>query len=175
MGLVTTVEYCFMIAGHTKFSPDWCFGLFKRLFKRTRVSCMTDIADVVEASTNESGINKAHVVGSEGVSDVPMYDWVSYLNPFFKKVVGISKCHHFRLSSSEPGVLAMQEFSTCDSVKVNILKGEMPAIGTMPDEILPTGLSADRMSYLHKHIRQFCDPSKMDLVCPCTDMMEVDQ
>ena len=27
-----------------KFSPEWCFGLFKRLFKRTKVSTLEEIA-----------------------------------------------------------------------------------------------------------------------------------
>ena len=39
-----------LIVGHTKFSPDWCFGLFKQAFRRTKVGCLDDIARVVEES-----------------------------------------------------------------------------------------------------------------------------
>lgn len=30
---VVVVLYSFLIAGHTKFSPDWCFGLLKQSFR----------------------------------------------------------------------------------------------------------------------------------------------
>ena len=43
-GRHTNITYSFLVVGHTKFSPDWCFGLFKRLFKRTPVNCLADIA-----------------------------------------------------------------------------------------------------------------------------------
>ena len=61
-GRHTDITYSFLVVGHTKFSPDWCFGLFKRLFKRTRVSSMGEIANVVERSA--SG-NKVQVVCNE--------------------------------------------------------------------------------------------------------------
>ena len=44
------ITYSFLVVGHTKFSPDWCFGLFKRLFKRMKVDSMEDIAAVMERS-----------------------------------------------------------------------------------------------------------------------------
>ena len=50
-GLHTTISIHFMLAGHTKFAPDWCFGLIKRKLRRTRVSCLTDIVDVVNTSS----------------------------------------------------------------------------------------------------------------------------
>ena len=36
-GLHDEIELSFLVVGHTKFSPDWCFGLFKRAFRRTKV------------------------------------------------------------------------------------------------------------------------------------------
>ena len=46
----TNITLSFLVTGHTKFSPDWCFGLFKRLFRRTPVSTIADIARVTEKS-----------------------------------------------------------------------------------------------------------------------------
>ena len=37
-GLHQSISLHFMIAGHNKFSPDACFGLIKRNFRRTNVS-----------------------------------------------------------------------------------------------------------------------------------------
>lgn len=41
-GFHHSILYSFLIAGHTKFSPDWCFGLLKQSFRQTFVSlCLT--------------------------------------------------------------------------------------------------------------------------------------
>lgn len=49
-GLHTKVTLSFLVVGHTKFAPDWCFGLVKRLYRRTKVGCLQDIAKVVDDS-----------------------------------------------------------------------------------------------------------------------------
>ena len=43
-GLHHAIEYSFLVAGHTKFSPDWCFGLLKQKTRRTFTSSLFDIA-----------------------------------------------------------------------------------------------------------------------------------
>ena len=63
--------YSFLVVGHTKFSPDWCFGLFKHLFKRTRVRSMGEIADDVEKS---AVCNVAQMVHREDSEVVPTRD-----------------------------------------------------------------------------------------------------
>ena len=63
-GLHTGVTYSFLVAEHTKFSPDWCLDLFKRLFKHTRVRSMGEIAGVVERS---GSCNKVQIVCNEDV------------------------------------------------------------------------------------------------------------
>ena len=57
IGLHKTVSLNFLIAGHIKLSPDWRFGLIKQKFRKTNVSCLNDIADVVRKST-PSGCNR---------------------------------------------------------------------------------------------------------------------
>ena len=42
--------FIFSGIGHTKFVPDWCFGLFKSLFRRSKVGSINDIAKVVNCS-----------------------------------------------------------------------------------------------------------------------------
>ncbi len=42
----TRITLSFLVVGHTKFSPDWCFGLLKRLYRRTVVGSLMDIAEV---------------------------------------------------------------------------------------------------------------------------------
>ena len=76
-GQHTGIKLSFMLAGHTKFGPDWCFGLFKRKFRATKVDCFGDIAEVVRQSS-PSGVNIPQLCGDEsGKSFVPMYDWTT--------------------------------------------------------------------------------------------------
>ena len=61
-GIYDSVTLSFMIVGHTKFSPDWCFGLLKQRLRRCRVDCLDDIVDVVESSAD---VNSAQLVGAQ--------------------------------------------------------------------------------------------------------------
>ena len=51
-----------MLVGHTKFSRDWCFGLVKQRYRRTKVGCLADIAKVVNESAK---VNFGQLVGTE--------------------------------------------------------------------------------------------------------------
>ena len=62
-GLHQSVTMSFMLVGHTKFAPDWCFGLLKQRFRRTFVSSLQDLVDVVNTSEN---VNVSQLVGGGG-------------------------------------------------------------------------------------------------------------
>ncbi len=63
-GLHQSIQMHFMVVGHTKFAPDWCFGLFKQRYRRTPVSCLGDVVKVVSEST-QIGVNIPQLVGDE--------------------------------------------------------------------------------------------------------------
>ena len=86
-GRHTNITYSFLVVGHTKFSPDWCCGLFKRLFKRTRVDCMADVAAVVDKS---AVCNISQLVHTEGTEVVPTRDWGTFL---LRKITNIKQYH----------------------------------------------------------------------------------
>lgn len=50
-GLHDRIELHFLVAGHTKFAPDWCFGLLKQRYRKSVVSCLDDLVQVVTSST----------------------------------------------------------------------------------------------------------------------------
>ena len=52
MAVLDRKTLSFLVVGHTKFAPDWCFGLFKRLYRRTNIGSVKDIAQVDSASCN---------------------------------------------------------------------------------------------------------------------------
>ena len=80
-GLHPSITYSFLPVGHTKFSPDWCFGLMKQRYRRTKVDSLQDLVDVVNGSAI---VNFAQLVGTQGDVLVPTYDWDSYLLSYFK-------------------------------------------------------------------------------------------
>ena len=79
MGKHKRITYSFMVAGHTKFSPDGFFGLFKLKLKNSEVDDLEDLVKVVESSTN--GYNNAQTIyDGNGERKVFFYRWTEYLN-----------------------------------------------------------------------------------------------
>ncbi len=107
-GLNNRIEISFLLVGLTKFVPDWCFGLFKQRFRRTKVGCLADIVKVV----NESAVvNHAQLVGTEdGTVIVPQYDWAEYFDTFFKRQA-FKGLHHLVFSTSTPGCAMVREMT----------------------------------------------------------------
>ena len=72
-----------MIPGHTKFSPDRCFGLLKKRYRCTNVGGLTDLIDVVNQS---AVVNVAQPTGSaDGHVVVPSYDWLEFFYALLKE------------------------------------------------------------------------------------------
>ena len=163
-----------MPTGHTKFAPDWCFGLLKRKFRRTGVSCLEDMVSVVESSTIKP-INRAQLVGQEdGKQFVTIYDWRGFFEKWCKPLKGIKALHHFEFQASQPGTVhcrqalesPVQEFQLfADVQKAEEIKMD----GLMPDILPPPGLPLEQRRYLAQNIRKFCRGEVQDVVCPLVD------
>ena len=109
-GYHRSIKISFMLVGHTKFSPDSCFGLLKKRFCVTKVSCLDDLVNVVNTSAD---VNEAQLVGSQsGQSIVSMYDWVGFFGSHVKKVPQITQQHHFHFSAEAPGTVVIQNSVT---------------------------------------------------------------
>lgn len=59
-GLNDHINVSFLIIGHTKISPDWCFGLLRRAFQEW--GCLDNIVRVVEEFAE---VNHAQFVGGQ--------------------------------------------------------------------------------------------------------------
>lgn len=157
------ITLSFLLTGHTKFSCDWCFGLVKRLFRKTKVDCISDIAHVVEQSSH---VNVAQSCGTEsGEVIVPTFDWMSFLSTHFKKVVGIKRNHHFHFTEGS-GTVNIKEFSDSDMTQQNLLRDGVRLSSEMPSIIVPKGLNAKRQWYLYQEIRPFTAEEFQDITCP---------
>ena len=70
----------------------------KRVYRKTDVNCLNDIAEVVNQSSH---VNVPQLCGMEdGYIIVPIYDWTAYLATFFHRMTGIKKYHHFEFRES---------------------------------------------------------------------------
>ena len=68
----------FLQLGHTKFVRNWCFGLFKQLFRWMNIG---DFDDIVNCVSKSSTVNVAQLVGSlDGTAFVPMYNWSEFFD-----------------------------------------------------------------------------------------------
>ena len=162
-----TINYSFLIAGHTKFAPDRCFGLIKRAYKVNFISSLYEFARMVDCcSTTE--VNKAQLVGThDGQEIVPVYDWAEFLSEYFTKLPNIKKYHHFRFSTEEPGKVYFKEQRFSQERSLMLLKDPtvMPPL-ILPCKLRPEGLSQERKQYLYREIRPFCKYGTEDLVAP---------
>ena len=167
-GLHHEITLSFLLVGHTKFAPDWCFGLAKQCYRRTSVSSLDDIANTVARS---SMVNVPQLVGTlDGDLIVPTYNWSAYFEDHVTKTAlkGISKYQHFRFSRSTPGVVHVKESIDGPEKMITLLKDKewLPTPNDLPEVVNPNGLSPERQSYLYEKIREFCAESSKDLVCP---------
>jgi len=160
------ITLSFMIPGHTKFSPDWCFGLLKKKYRRTKVGGLTDLVGVVNGSAS---VNIAQPTGLEdGSVVVTTYDWQEYFKAFCMKVKGIKKLHHLQFDSASPGYIFVKERAGSTEVKRYILKVKSwsPKADQLPPTLPPSGLSNQLQWYLYNKIREFCPENLKDITCP---------
>ena len=149
VGLHHNITYSFLPVGHTKFSPDWCFGLVKQKFRHAKVDSLQDLVDVVESSAS---VNSAQLVGTQdGEMVVPIYDWQSFLLTKFRKLPSIKKFHNFKFSSESIGEVIIKEYSNSLQKTINLLRDPsiLPSNTELPTVLTPTGLSPDRQWYLY--------------------------
>ena len=150
-GLNASITISFLPAGHTKFSPDTCFGLLKQKFRRTDVDSLDDFAKVVNQSAM---VNTSQLVGTaNGEVIVPTYDWTSFFATTYKKIIGIKKYHHFNFDATSPGKVNVRCAHDGPVTTLNILKVNAECVNDdLPAVVPPKGLSSERQWYLYDKI-----------------------
>jgi hypothetical protein len=131
-GKSKSVNYSFLPVGHTKFSPDWCFGLLKKKYRQSEVSSLQDIKTVVERLAS---VNVTQLVGNSADNIfIPVYDWTTYLTPFFRRFPNFKKYHHFAFSYSHQGYIKYKELSDSPASTFQ-LSTTVPQPDTFPSQI----------------------------------------
>lgn len=169
-GLNTRIEISFLLVGHTKFAPDWCFGLLKQRFRKTRVGCLEDLVRVVNQSAET---NTAELVGKEdGTTLIEQFDWAGFFQPYFRRGAfdGIKSWHHLVFSSEKPGHAVVRVYCDSEEKTLPLLSkkylGWKPRPDNMPPVLEPPGLPQERRKYLYDKIREFVPEPHKDTVCP---------
>jgi len=160
-GLHTKITYSFMVAGHTKFSPDGFFGLLKLKLRKSEVDNLNDLVNVVKHSTL-GGYNQAQTIfDKNGDRVVHFYNWTEYLSRYFKPIPHILKYHHFIFHKNHIGKVEVKKAIDENTQIVDITKSKDIKITGFSQEIFPAKLPAERQWYLYEQVRQHVgDPKK---------------
>ena len=147
-----SITYSFLPVGHTKFSPDWCFGLLKRKLRHSKVDSLHDLVGVVERSAT---VDLAQLTGTQnGEVIVKTYNWQQeHLSSSFKKVPQIKKLHHFIITKNDQGqpVLEVKEDIYDNFREVNMVTGKISS--ELPTQIIPKGFWKDNLTYTTRFVR----------------------
>ena len=158
-GLHNEVVLSFMMVGHTKFAPDWCFGLLRQRLRKTKTSCLADL--------KSAKANLVQLAGDQaGNPIVPIYDWAGYLGSSFHRVPNIKGFHHFKIMKDKPGSVFVKKWANGEEKEIKLLKSTSAGVQSLPPIIPPPGLPLARQQYLFEKIRLYCEESVKDAVCP---------
>lgn len=106
-----STELSFMLAGHTKFSPDRYFGYFKKAFGRSTVDTLEGVVAIVDSSTHNHQNVPQVIRDIHGKVQVPFYKWTSFLANFFKIIPNITSYHNFKTSADRRGKVRVSAYS----------------------------------------------------------------
>ncbi len=139
------ITYSFIVAGHTKFSSDRFFGLFKLKLRKSEMDNLDDLVQVVNNSTVGRYNLAQTIFDKEGKRVVFFYAWTEFLTNYFKPVPSILKQHHFIFSKDNIGFVEIKEIVDGKRQIIDIRKTKTLPIKTeFPCEILLNGLNIER-------------------------------
>jgi len=177
-GLHQSIELSFIVPGHTKFSPDGFFGLFKMKLRRSEVSSLSQLAQVMKDST-KGGFNKPQLVQENGKTNVFYYKWTDFLQHHFKRTPGMLSYNHFIFEKISKGKMKLKAKCTNDAnqiVERDLLRKEFSdnSIPNFVDAVtsgeleplVPDGMTEERKWYLFEKIRPFVDEEFQNELCP---------
>lgn len=101
-GLIRSIHFCFLVAGHIKFSPD-------RLF--TSCSKSYNVADVFNAEELK-GIYAKHCAVSI-VNEKNIHPWRKYLDECYTDLPGVRKLHKFLIVQGDGGKVLFRAGERC--------------------------------------------------------------
>ncbi|CAG2211264.1 unnamed protein product [Mytilus edulis] len=107
-GFTKTINLHFMIAGHTKCLCDACFGMLKKIIRKSDVNTVSQLVKIVD---NSAKCNRSEVYNEndDDENSLKWYRWDNFFTKYFKPLRGIGKFYHFRFIRHEKGVVFARE------------------------------------------------------------------
>src|SRR4051812_8043370 len=159
------ITYSFMVPGHTKFSPDGFFGLFKLKLKNSEVDDLEDLVRVVETSTSRYNCAQT-IYDKENKRMVFFFKWSDFLKNYFNQIPGLLQYHHFIFEKENPGIIKVKKTIDGEIKLINILKNNIINNNIILEKKYPKGLTPERQWYLYEEVREHIqDPEKRDIYC----------
>jgi hypothetical protein len=161
------IELNFMQPGHTRFSVDWAFGLFKQKFRRSTAYSVQQVANIVENSTPQSKVNQSVMVSDERGQQLsfPFKKWMSYFETLgWKRIPHVTSYYHFTLTNKKPGIISCRK--RLDDIPVDVEIGLIIPPDVILEEDISVGLPKARQQYLFANLREYCPEEYRDLLCP---------
>ncbi|KPA10833.1 hypothetical protein MHK_008961, partial [Candidatus Magnetomorum sp. HK-1] len=164
-GLHEKITLSFMVKGHTKFSPDGYFGLFKIQYQKKNIDWIGDVVECVREASSNSIIPLPYGLSLKRKKPLfHFYDWKSFLSKFFKDIPEITAYNYFLLSNKNLGKLKLKKSPKDKERTMILLKNEHKRFTgsiKMPKILKPLDLTQDRREYLNKKISPLVfDPKK---------------
>ncbi|XP_045559574.1 uncharacterized protein [Salmo salar] len=154
-----SLDLHFLITGHTKFAPDWCFDLIKPRFRKPRVNTLSEISRVCEGQHCDRGQHPTAgwIGGWYGAGG--SYGWQQHLTLYFRPLPQVKQYQHFRASMLWNLLLLSPRSVRLRNTDI------LPPIDGLPVQAPPV-LGTVRQTYLFEKIREVCDEEAMDITCP---------
>lgn len=103
------IDYDFMLVGHTKLSPDRCFGKIKQNFQKRYVLSvfMLQVRLIRQQISTQTCRNLQ--VCRTARSLFRGVDWNTFLRGMIVKFPNISSYQHFRFNTNNPGIVYLRQ------------------------------------------------------------------
>lgn len=158
-GKYDEAEGNFMLAGHTKFSPDRMFAWLTELLKSHDIFEVNDILNIVQTATRLKSekerqtsyrVVSAEDVTADGFSSF-FRDYKTQMKNFTHNFKAIAKSHQFRIHKvNGKTVMDVKEFSDDMTAKRYTFQG-LPTLPTL-DRIKPIPLKQAKINDLRKYL-----------------------
>ncbi len=155
-GLHEKITLSFMVKGHTKFSPDGYFGLFKIQYQKKNIDWIGDVVECVREASSNSIIPLPYGLSLKRKKPLfQFYDWKSFLSKFFKEIPEITSYNYFSFGNKNLGKLKLKRSPNDEKSTMVLLKNEHKRFTgpiKMPKILKLLDLDQDRREYLNKKI-----------------------
>lgn len=120
IGRYRSIEFFLMEVGYIKFSLDWYFGFWKMKWRYFIVEIFDEVVELVRCFLR-NGYNIFQFI-NDVERLVFFYDWMSFFEVFFKKLLFIFKFYYFRMFEESLGVVFVKVYRSFVEKFINILK-----------------------------------------------------